>query len=297
LPDEFIYNLTIHPHTPQILYTGTTGGVFKSPDSGVTWTPARTGLPAGTSVTALAIDPQVPNKLYGAVFTFSNEAPERLYKSLDGGGHWLPASEGLAFYIHISALVIDPPNPQTLYAGTLSGNGIFKSVDGGGHWTPSRTGLPASPPNLASYARVHALVINPYNPDVLYAGVGFGSSGESGVYKSVDGGLFWHLAGTVLPPNAVTKLVIDPQNPLILYTGTFDIGSGYGNDGVYKSSNGGLTWAPINTGLTNLYAGALVLDPFDSRRLYAGTFGGGVFVIEQAVAPNHRFWFPVIWKN
>src|SRR5205823_2585199 len=68
-------------------------------------------------------------------------------------------------------------------------------------------------------------------------------------------------------------LAIDPQVPATLYAGTYD--------GVFKSTNGGVSWSAMNTGLFNTNVRALAVGPQAPAILYAGTFGGGVFAIQQ----------------
>ena len=109
--------LAINPSTTSTLYTGTAGGgVFKSTDSGDSWSPASTGLPA-TVVSALAINPSTPSTLYAGTWG------DGVFKSTDSGGSWSPANTGLLATI-VSTLAINPNTPSTLYAGTCGG-GVF----------------------------------------------------------------------------------------------------------------------------------------------------------------------------
>src|SRR5207247_10522252 len=141
---------------------------------------------------------------------------------------------------HIFALAIDPLVPSTLYAGTFK-NGVFKSTDGGASWTPANTGLPAPPPPGAfQNPMVHALVIDPNNPATLYAAVN--DEWSLGVFSSGDGGANWVKtglrAGTFIP-----ALAIDPSNSLTLYAAS-------DGQGVFKTTDGGVSWSAANNGLT-----------------------------------------------
>lgn len=107
---------------------------------------------------------------------------------------------------HVSALAIDPTDPNILYAG-LRNDGVFKSTDGGQTWTPSNTGL--------TTLFISTLVIDPTNPMILYAGIDSG-----GVFKSTDGGQTWTPSNTGLTNLIVKALVVDPLDPQILYAGT-----------------------------------------------------------------------------
>lgn len=92
---------------------------------------------------------------------------------------------------------------------------------------------------------ISALVIDPSNPDTLYAGAsGVYADSPGVVYKTTNGGASWGPAVTVLANGGITALVIDPKTPSTLYAGTY-------NGGVFKSINAGANWNPANTSLTN----------------------------------------------
>lgn len=131
--------------------------------------------------------------------------------------------------------------------------------------------------------------IQPGNSDIVYAQVelptgtvGKGFSKVRGrVYRTLDGGLNWTAIWS--GDNLARYLIIDPQNPNTLYlsTGIFDreasnsnceLGvAGAGGAGVLKSNDGGLSWYPVNTGLTDLYIGSLRMHPTNPQVLFAAT--------------------------
>src|SRR5438876_10121863 len=79
------------------------------------------------------------------------------------------------------------------------------------------------------------------------------------------------LAGLASPLNSLVKcLAIDSGTPTTIYAGTT-------GGGVFRSTDGGVTWSAVNTGLSNLDVRALAIDPLTPTTLYAGTSGGGVF--------------------
>jgi photosystem II stability/assembly factor-like uncharacterized protein len=131
---------------------------------------------------------------------------------------WMPIISPGGGWIY--DLVLDPSNPNTLYAGK-NGEGVFKSTNGGDSWHPINSGLT----NL----EVRALVIDPTQPQTLYAGTG------GGVFKSTDGGSSWSAVNTGLTNLKVWALAIDPLRPNWIYAGTH-------NGGVFKSTNGGGNW-------------------------------------------------------
>jgi hypothetical protein len=112
---------------------------------------------------------------------------------------------------------------------------------------------------------IRTLVIDPQNPEVLYAGVENG-----GVYKSVNGGEHWQRSSNGLDPQAAIRaIVVDPADPTTLYAADF-------HTGVYHSENGGQLWTRINEGLSTRAVKAMAISS-DGQVLYAATEGEGVF--------------------
>lgn len=155
----------------------------------------------------------------------------------------------------ISALVIDPQTPTTLYVRAHCG-GVLKSVDGGATWSAPGSGR--QPPYSGSDYFAGTLDIDPAMPSTLYAGV----LAYAPVSKSTDGGGSWEVASTGLPPTispcsspgCAGALAIDPQIPSTLYAG------GLGFSGVFKSTDGASSW--VSTGFqVGTVISDLVIDP------------------------------------
>jgi photosystem II stability/assembly factor-like uncharacterized protein len=243
-----VYCLAIDPLFPATLYAGTMGaGVFRSTDSGSTWTAVNTGL-ANPNALRLAIDPDVRDTLYAGTYGGG------VFRSMDSGDHWTGMNAGLSDQ-NVTALAIDPLTPATLYAGT-DGGGIFRSTDGGAHWTKVSSGL--------GNMKVYCLAIDPRTPSVLYAGTYGG-----GVFRSIDSGATWTAVNTGLTNQYVSSIAIHPTILTTLYVGTY-------GGGVCRSTNGGTTWNAANTGLTSQDVRSVVIHPTTPTTLYAGTYGGGV---------------------
>src|SRR5262245_23011696 len=115
--------LAIDPQNPETLYAGTQTGLFKSTNGGASWDKINSAL----SVFSIAINPRTPGTLY--VSSYGG------FKSIDGGATWTPVSSGLPGLgsslplVDVTALAIDPQNPETLYAGTRLG--IYHTSNGG----------------------------------------------------------------------------------------------------------------------------------------------------------------------
>jgi photosystem II stability/assembly factor-like uncharacterized protein len=123
--------------------------------------------------------------------------------------------------------------------------------------------------------------MRPDNPDVMYV-----TDAKAGVFKSTDGGRTWvpknngitARAGAANDEIPVFCLTIDPNNYDIIWAGT------QSQRGFFKSTDGGQTWQPINSGLKNLYVGSLFMHPRNPDILLAGTgdawgsAGAGVYL-------------------
>lgn len=241
----------------------------------------------------LAIDPRTPTTLYVGTAT-SPSTGNGISKSTDGGTSWAAINSGLPD-TPILTLAIDPLTPTVLYAtGGHSGDGIFKSTDSGTHWTVIHKGL--------SDTAFIALAIDPQTPTTLYA-----ATNRLGISKSTDGGATWTAINSgfssptlsvpalpidprglrgfrppmrTSPTLSVPTLAIDPLTPTILYAGTK-------GSGVFKSTDGGMSWTAINSGLPSLVHGSaiievshLAIDPRTPTILYATT-GPGIFKSTQ----------------
>ena len=156
----------------------------------------------------------------------------------------------------VTSIAIDPKTPSTLYAVAV--DRVFKSTEWGGTW-----GISGDIGIRAYY--YSALAIDPSTPSTLYVGTNncclIGS--DSGLSKSTNGGASWAKTGL---GSFVNALAIDPLTPSTLYAG------GYG---VFKSTDAGGSWTPVNTGLNATTSVlALVIDPSSPSTVFAGTSAG-----------------------
>jgi tetratricopeptide (TPR) repeat protein/photosystem II stability/assembly factor-like uncharacterized protein len=129
---------------------------------------------------------------------------------------------------------------------------------------------------------VNQIVMDPEDSDIVYAG-----TENSGIYKSINGGLTWEPAQLGLGGGTVHTLAIDPTNPDVLYAGILDAG-------VYKSTDGGLTWKPTMSDeglLSNMWqlTSAVTIDPQDPRHLLF-LAGWDVYESTDAGASWERIW-------
>ncbi|HWN10271.1 MAG TPA: FG-GAP-like repeat-containing protein [Pyrinomonadaceae bacterium] len=255
-----VSNFALDPATSSTIYAASNYGVFKSISAGANWSltgAARTSTAPPLS-NAVVVDPSNPNIVYAA-------AVNGVYKSTDGGSLYDIKNIGFGVPV-IQALAIDQNTPTTLYAGTIFG--IFKTTNGGDLWTEMRGGITSSP-------RVNEVVIDPSNSSIVYMGT------NSGFFKTTNGGTLWtRLTSGPMAGLQISALAIDPLNPATLYAG-----APFGSEILYKSVDGGATWAASGAGLSFLFGAQIVkpaintlaVDPVNPATLYAATSGGGIF--------------------
>ena len=231
--------IAIDPQTPSTLYMGisaafTAGNLYKSTDSGASWTRMVNGL-LNFDINVVAVDPVTPTTVYAS-------SGSGLYKSTNGAANWTQINSTVS----VSSLIIDPTNSNVLYAVANSSSGVFKSTDGGVNWVASSNGL-----NASSASRV---AIDPAHPNTLYAATNLG------IYKSVDGGASWTTSlGSVFGGD----LLVDPTQTTTIYATAFQAGKGL----VFKSTDSGANWSIASRGI--LYnAGSLAIDPRAPATLY-----------------------------
>lgn len=226
---------------------GTSGGVQKSIDNGVTWSQVfGTGsLPTLASATGRSwITGGNPGGGNPSVLYIGNAASNgRVYKSTNGGTTWatVPAANGYCsgqcFYD--MPLYAEPGNPNTLYTGG-AGNStdpetvpsmFMRTLDGGTSFA-SKVRSPST--NTALHADVHAIISNPANPNEIWVG------NDGGVWKSMNRGDTWINVNTTLQITQFEGCDLHPTNPAMAYGGTQDNGT--------NGWSGGVGWPHLDYG-------------------------------------------------
>ncbi len=207
-----------------------------------------------------------------------------LWKTTDGGTSWQPMTDGKTDTAAFGAVAVCETNPDVVYVTTgesqlrgnvLPGNGVWKTSDGGKSW--AKIGLA----DVHNFSRVR---ISPKDCDTVFVG-GFGHYGadnpDRGVFRTKDGGKTW---SKVLYRDAKTGAVdisIDPTNPDVVYAALWEawrkpwgMSSGGPGSGLFKSVDGGSSWAEISRapGLPKdgLFGKIGVsVSPADPNRVYA----------------------------
>jgi photosystem II stability/assembly factor-like uncharacterized protein len=190
-----------------------------------------------------------PGTYYAAVGSGS------LWKTVNGGLTWTSIFENQTS-LGIGDFALAPSDPNVIWVGggvdlkkprnfTMPGTGVFRSRDGGATWT--NTGLPDS-------HHIGKIAVHPTNPDFVFAAVlghFWTPNTNRGLYRTIDGGERWERVLFVDEKTGANDVVIAPSDPRVVYASTWEdypdiFGPG---SGVYKSTDGGATWARLRNGL------------------------------------------------
>ena len=194
-----VRSIAFDPSTPATMYVGSDAGVFRSTDSGSTWTTLNNfGLPAVPNVNALVIDATATSTIYAGT---SGGA----FKTTNGGSSWTPINNGLTTSTSpsVNAIVIDPFNSSTLYA-TVGFSTLNKSTNGGASWAPVTSSFPT----------ITAIAADRTTPSTLYVGT-FGG----GVFKTTNGGASFTRMNTGLWDGSIRLLVTHPSSSIVFAGG------------------------------------------------------------------------------
>jgi photosystem II stability/assembly factor-like uncharacterized protein len=206
-----------------------------------------------------------------------------VWRSTDGGANFTPVSDDQAD-LAVSWITFAPSNPSIVYAGmgdidsSYLGSGVLKSTDGGRTW--ARVNNQTLPDGV-----VARLEVDPTNPERVYLAQYLTTdrsnnfSSEGGLFLSTDGGVNWTrtLAGQA------RDLCLHPTNPHTLYVtlATRSVGGATNPSGLYRSNDGGLTWASVPVPTNGLHASLwdirVAVTPAAPERLYVyyGTIFSG----------------------
>ena len=216
-----------------------------------------------------------------ASLVYAASAGGGVWKSTNGTTSWTPVFDNQSVG-SIGAVAVSGRDPNDVWVGTGEanprndvsyGDGIYRSRDGGKTW--AHLGLPDS------YA-IAKIALDPRDPNVaVVAALGnpFATSPERGIYRTTDGGRTWRQTLFLSPSTGAADLsrsATDP-NELIaamwqFHRSTWHLTSGGAADGLYKSSDGGVTWKRIAgggfaSGITGRIGVAIA--PSDAKRMYA----------------------------
>lgn len=194
-----------------------------------------------------------------SMVSYAGAASGGIWKTEDMGTTWKSVFDETEDS-SIGALAVALTYPKQVWAGTgetflirpahAVGNGVYKSSDAGKTWKHL---------GLEKTFRISKVIVHPTDTNTVYVaslGHTHGPQQERGVYKTTDGGKNWERVFFVNENTGCSDLVIDPQNPTTLYAAmweveikTWNLKSGGGGSGIYRTKDGGKTWQPLRNGL------------------------------------------------
>jgi photosystem II stability/assembly factor-like uncharacterized protein len=211
------------------------------------------------------------------------------YVGAGSGGVWETHNAGISFkpifdgqkVYSIGCITIDPNNTKTVWVGTGEnvggrhasiGDGIYKSENGGSSWVNM---------GLTKSEHISKIIVHPSNPEIIWVAVQgplWSSGGERGVYRTENGGKKWKRVLGDSEWTGATDLMIDPRNPDVIYAATWQrhrtvaayMGGGP-KSGIHKSTDGGITWQKLRSGLPNSNMGkiGIAISPMKPDVIYA----------------------------
>ncbi len=278
--------VAFHPTNPDILWIGTPGGgVWKTENSGKSWTPLSDNLPT-LAISHIAVNPNNPDIVYICTGDFdtgglSSSASMGVFKSTDGGSNWTMTnlvSDPTFQRSMLRKLIINPENTnQLITAGML---GIWKSDDAGENWY------------FVNDSLINDIEADPKVPNTLYAAMGtkWGAWGSAGVLKSTDFGTTWVELNTGIPAkNEISRMdiAVSLSDPNYIYLLNVRAATN-GMHSIYCSTDAGATWEiksdyNSSTNVLGAYEGSpddaygqgwydltLMIDPVDKDKIYTG---------------------------
>jgi len=244
-----------------------TGGTFaglKFRSIGPAWNSGR--------IADFAVNPNNKNEYYVAT------ASGHLWKTTNNGTTWNAIADTLPYSLGVVKL--DPTNANVVWVGSGENNhqralgygtGVYKSTDGGQSWTFM---------GLKDSRQIGGICIDPRNSNVVYVaaeGSVWGSGGDRGLYKTIDGGKTWTKILNISENTGVNNIAFDPRNPDVLYATSeqrrrhiFTKIGGGPETAIYKSTDAGTTWEKIMKGLPGVDLGGtgFAVSPVNPDMVY-----------------------------
>jgi len=228
---------------------------------------------ASGRISDFAVNPSNHSEIYAAI------SSGNIWKSTNNGTTWKPIFDKHGSYA-IGCITMDPNNYNALWVGTGEnnhqralgwGDGVYYTEDGGASW--KNMGLKES-------RQIGMIAVDPRNSNVVYVaaeGSAWGPGGERGLYKTTDCGKTWNKILNISENTGVNNVVLDPRNPDVIYATSEQrrrhIGlkiSGGPESAVYKSTDGGVTFNKIMSGLPGGHIGGMgiAISPVNPDVLY-----------------------------
>jgi photosystem II stability/assembly factor-like uncharacterized protein len=231
--------IAVDPRDEDFVLVGGLTGVYRSFDSGTTWTKISDQI----NVESLAIDPRSRDRIYVGTW-------RQGIRTEDGGKTWKLINNGMVLDTDMFSITVEADDPDSLWVSTCGW--VYNTKNRGDLWTRYRDGF--------NNRRIHDIEVDSCDRNTIYAG------SVAGLYRSEDGGKSWYVVSD--EGLVVNTIAMHPQRPdrIIL---------GVEGDGVYVSYDKAKTFTRSCDGLRNLHITTVVADPMVKDRVYASVVFGG----------------------
>jgi len=273
-----IADMVVNPtNTNQWYIAAASGGVWKTENAGVTFSPIFDGE-GSYSIGCITLDPSNPHTIWVGTGENNNQRSvaygDGVYRSLDGGKSW--KNMGLENSEHIGMIKVHPANSNVVYVAAYGplwsaggDRGLYKTTDGGENWELIL--------EIDEHTGINEIHLDPQNPDVMYATAHqrrrhvytYISGGPgSAIYKTTDGGENWRKLTSGLPGVNMGRIgmAVSPVNSDVLYA---IIEAEDGKGGFFRSTDRGESWNKQNDYVTSgNYYQELYCDPNDIHKVF-----------------------------
>ena len=293
--------ITIDPNNSNVIWVGTGennnqrsvsygDGLYKSIDGGNSWN--KVGLDNSEHIGKVIVHPENSDIVYVAAIgpLWSKGGDRGLYKTTDGGKSW---SNILSFDEHtgVNDIVMDPRNPDILYASSFQrrrhvytyvgggpGSGMHKSTDGGKSWTEINKGLPKT-----ELGRI-GLAISPANPEIIYAIVE-AADDKGGLFASTNRGASWEKRGKhTTSGNYYQEIIADPIDENTIYSM---------DTWMSVSHDGGKSFSKVGEVFKHVDNHCMWIDPANNKHWLVGCDGGMYETFDAAKTWDFKENIPV----
>jgi photosystem II stability/assembly factor-like uncharacterized protein len=213
-----------------------------------------------TNISGRATDIAVADK-NGARRIYAAYATSGLWKTDDDGATWQSIFDNFPVS-SIGDIAVAPSNPDTVWVGTGEANLFRASMPGAGIYKSSDAGKTFTHSGLTDTHTIARIIVHPADPQTVYVaatGHGWTDNAMRGVFKTTDGGKSWQKIFYRSERTGASDLVMDPTDPRTLYVSMWQrirrkwsdprVEPGYGEGGVWKTTDGGQKWTEVSTGL------------------------------------------------
>jgi photosystem II stability/assembly factor-like uncharacterized protein len=284
------YTVNVHPTNPDVVFAGTSDGVYRSTDRGKTF--KRANFPDKLQIWSFLVDASDRKLIY------AGGSPISLYRSEDTGETWrkmpdpgMPDRAVMPFACRVMRMAQHPGKPGTIFAG-LEVNGVMRTTDGGESWTDVSSDLIrlAQSPHLKSkivsdtynegMLDSHAIAISPADPDKVILAV------RMGLFESADQGATWRdmEVGRFSPTTYGRDIRVSPTDGNTLYA-ALSVAAASKDGAVYRSTDKGATWKRFDKVQVHGTVMSVALHQTDPDQVYIGArYDGEIYGTEDGGA-------------